>query len=225
MRIGRVVVPMLGAPLLAAGIYAAVLGGLADAHYYNARIILSAAAQAKRLPEADGLASAEASLAAALALEPANPLFVEQRARVHEMQALRLPRGDAAARALLQKALAEFRSAALMRPGSPYVWAAIAALKLRLDNLDFEFYGALERAARFGLWEPAVQLALVDVGLAAWRLLPHSAKLLVLGAVERGMRRQGSELRRIATRHGSLERVCVEEVTLRRAPTGLCAKK
>ena len=225
MRIGRVVVPLLGAPLLAAGIHAAVLGGVADAHYYNARTILSAAAQAKRLPEADGLASAEASLAVALALEPANPLFVEQRARIHEIQALRLPRGDPAARALLQKALAEFRSAALMRPGSPYVWAAIAALKLRLDNLDFEFYGALERADRLGRWEPAVQLALADIGLAAWRLLPYSAKRLVLGAVERGMPRQGPEIRRVATGHASLERVCAEELTLRGTPTGLCVKK
>ena len=69
MTIGRVGLLLLGAPLLAGGIYAAALGGLADAHYYNARTILSAAALAKRLPEADGLASAQASLSAALALE------------------------------------------------------------------------------------------------------------------------------------------------------------
>jgi hypothetical protein len=224
MRIARIAVPLIAAPLFVAGIHAAALGGLADAHYYNARTILSAAAKAKRLPEADGLASAQLSLASAQALEPANPLFLEQQARVHEMQALQLPRTDPAARALLKQALAEFRNAAVMRPGSPYAWSAIAALKLRLDELDFEFYGALERADRYGRWEPGVQLALADVGLAAWRLLPRPAKLLVLGAVERGMRRQGPELRRIAATHGSLERVCVEEVTLRAAPTGLCVK-
>jgi len=216
---------LFAAPLLCAGIYAAALGGLADAHYYNARTILGAAAQAKRLPEAAELTSAQTSLSAALALDPANPLFVEQRARIHEMQALRLARGDPAARALLQQALGEFRAAALMRPGSPYVWTAIAALKLRLDDMDYEFYGALERADRLGRWEPAVQLALADIGLASWRLLPHSAKLLVLGAVERGMPRQGIELRRIAGGHGSLARVCAEESTLRGAPTGLCVKK
>jgi len=225
VSIRRVVLPLLGAPLLAAGIYAAALGGLADAHYYNARTILGAATQAKRLPETEDLASAAASLSAALALEPANPLFVEQRARVYEMQALRLPRGDPAARPLLQRALGEFRAAALMRPGSPYAWSAIAALKLRLDELDFEFYGAMERAARYGRWEPAVQLELADIGLASWRLLPYSAKLLVLGAIERGMPRQGIELRRIAAVHGALERVCAEEITLRGAPTGLCVKK
>ncbi len=224
MNIGRMALPLLGVPLLAAGIYAAALGGLADAHYYNARSLLSAAAKAKRLPEAADLVSAQASLSAALALEPANPLFVEQRARVHEMQALLLPSGDPAARALVKEALGEFRTAALMRPGSPYAWAAIAALKLRLDELDFEFYGALERADRLGRWEPAVQLALADVGLATWRLLPRSAKQLVLGAVERGMARQGPEMRRIATKHDALARVCAEEITLRGVPTGLCVK-
>jgi hypothetical protein len=225
VRFRRIAVPLLAAPLLAAGIYAAALGGLADAHYYNTRTILNAAAKAKRQPGAQELSSALASVSAANALEPANPLFVEQRARVHEMQALHLPRADPAARKLLKQSLDEFRAAALMRPGSPHAWAAIAALKLRLDELDFEFYGALERAARYGRWEPAVQLALADVGLASWRLLPYAAKQIVLGAIERGMRRQGAELRRLATRHGSLERVCAEEVTLRPAPTGLCVKK
>ena len=224
MRLVRVALPLLGAPLLAAGIYAAALGGLADAHYYNARTILGAAAQSKRPPEAAYLTSADASLAAARALEPANPLFLEQRARIHEMQALQLPHGDPAARALLKQALGEFRDAALMRPGSPYAWAAIAALKLRLDELDFEFYGALERADRFGRWEPAIQLEIADIGLSNWRLMPYTARRLVLGAIARGMPRQGPELRRVAATHGALEQVCAEEITLRGAPTGLCVR-
>ena len=83
--------------------------------------------------------SAQASISQALALEPANPLFVEQRARIHEIRTLQLPRGDPAARALLRQALRQFRSAAMMRSGSPYVWTAIAALKLRLNDNDAKF--------------------------------------------------------------------------------------
>ena len=224
VSLGRIAFVLPCAGLLAAGIYAAALGGLADAQYYNARTILTAAAQAKRLPEAAELASAQASLSAALALEPANPLFVEQRARVHEMQALRYPRGDSAARGLLHQARKEFRVAALMRPGSPYVWSAIATLKLRLDDLDFEFYGALDRAARYGRWEPAVQLTLADVGLAGWRLLAQPAKLLVLDAIARALPRQGAEIRRLATAHGTLALVCDEAPRLRPEGTGLCVR-
>jgi hypothetical protein len=212
------------AGLLAAGLYAAAPGGLADVRYYNARAILTAAAQAKRLPEAAELASAQSSLLAGHELEPANPLFVEQLARVYEMQALRLPRGDPAARGLLRGALEEFRAAALMRPGSPYVWAAIAALKLRLDELDFEFYGALDRASRYGRREPAVQLALADIGLAAWSLLAHPAKLRVLDAIALALPREGAEVRRLTAAHGTLPLVCDEAPRLRPGGVGLCVR-
>ena len=224
VRIERVLFALLCAVPLGTGIYAAALGGLADARYYNARTLLTAAAQAKRLPEEAGLASADASLLAAHELEPANPLFVEQRARISEMRALRLARADPAARALLRGALEEFRAAALMRPGSPYVWSAIAALKLRLDELDYEFYGALDRAARYGRWEPAVQLALADIGLAGWPLLAQPAKLLVLDAVARALPRQGAEIRRLAKAHGSLTIVCEEAAALRPEGSGLCVR-
>jgi hypothetical protein len=207
VRAGRSAFVLIAAGLLAAGIYAAALGGLADAHYYNARTILSAARDKHPL-EADELASAQASLAEALALEPANPMFVEQRARIDEMQALRLPSGGAAARAGLMEALAGFRAAVLMRPGSPYAWASIALLKLRLGEMDAEFYGALERAARLGPWEPPVQIAIADAGLAAWRFLAPPAKTLVTAALERGLLREAPEIRRLAKAHGTLPLVC-----------------
>ena len=186
---------------------------------------MSHEATANGSPRPEVLASVQASLRQALLLEPSNPHFVEQSARLQELRASGLQPGDPALLEGLRQSLARYREAAAMRPGSPYVWASIAMLKVRLSEMDFEFYGALERAARYGRWEPAVQLALADIGLASWRLLPYSAKLLVLGAIERGMRRQGPALRRIAAGHGALERVCAEEITLRGSATGLCVKK
>jgi hypothetical protein len=211
--------------LLCAGIYAAATRGLADVRYFEARTVLTRATQEHLLPQMAELDEAQSSLREALALEPANPLFVEQLARVHEMRALQLPNRDPAQREELRNALAQFRHAALMRPASPYAWAAIAAVKLRLDELDFEFYGALQRAERFGLWEPAIQVELADIGLAAWPLLPQSAKVLTLNAVARALPKQGAEVRRIAAAHGNLDQVCTEERRLRNAATGLCVKK
>lgn len=225
MRIGRAGLLLLAALLLAAGIYAAAARGLADAHYFAARSILVGATQATRLPGPAELTAAAAALRESLALEPSNPLFVEQLGRVQEMRARQLPPGDAALKEALRLVLAQYRGAALMRPGSPYVWASIAALKLRLDETDFEFYGALERAERFGRWEPAVQLALADIGLAGWRWLAQPAKLRVLGAIERAWPRESSEIRRIAAAHGSLAPVCAEHVSLLRRASPLCVKK
>lgn len=204
---------LLAAALLIAGIYAAAVRGLADVHYTRARIALAAAAKAQRPPGERAFAEASASLGEALRLEPSNPLFVEQRARLDELRALAmqgivLQRGDPPARAALGESLARWREAAQMRPGSPYAWASIALLKLRLGALDAEFYGALERAARFGPWEPPVQIAIADVGLAAWRRLAPSAKELVIADLERALLRQAPEVRRIAAAHGTLPLVC-----------------
>lgn len=210
---GRGVFVLCAAALLVAGIYAAAVRGLADAHYTHARLVLSAATQAKRLPEARELAEARASLREAQRFEPSNPLFVEQRARIAEMQApamqgIVLQRGDPPARAALGDSLGGWREAARMRPGSPYAWASIALLKLRLGETDAEFQGALERAAQFGPWEPAVQIAIADAGLAAWRRLAPAAKALVIADLERALLRQAPEIRRLAAAHGTLPLVC-----------------
>ncbi len=222
VRLCRSLFVLIAAGLIVAGIHAAAVRGLADAHYVNARLLLSSATQAKRLPAESELAEVRASLREAHQLEPSNPLFVEQIARTQEMTALRLDARDPAARAALLQSLARWREAALMRPGSPYVWASIAALKLRLNDLDFEFYGALERAERFGRWEPAVQLALADIGLAGWRLLAQPAKLLVLDAIARALPREDAEIRRLAKAHGTLPVVCEEARGLRPGGTRLC---
>jgi hypothetical protein len=202
LSIARGVFVPLAAALLIAGIHAAAMRGLADAHYTKARLILTASTEAKRSPDAGELAEARTSLREALDFEPSNPLYVEQFARTQEMTA------SPASPAALAESLARWREAALMRPGSPYAWASIALLKLRLGELDAEFYGALERAAQFGPWEPQVQIAIADAGLAAWRRLAPPAKALVIADLERALLRQAPEVRRIATAHRTLPLVC-----------------
>ncbi len=110
-----------------------------------------------------------------------------------------------------------------MRPGSPYAWASIALLKLRLGQIDGEVHAALDRAARLGPWEPQVQIALADVGLAAWSRLAPPARSTVIGALERGLRREEREIRRIAAAHGTLPQVC-SEPSLPPRLAALCVK-
>ena len=216
---------LLAAALLVAGMYSAALCGLADAHYTSARLTLAEGTPARGAPHAEAVVSALASVRQALALEPSNPHFVEHSARLHELRALgRQPR-DPAMRDDLRQSLAQFHEAAVMRPGSPYVWASIAMLKVRLNDMDVEFYGALERAGRLGPWEPQVQIAMIDIGLAAWARLARPGKDLVLGALERGLLHQAPEVRRIAAAHGTLPRVCTEGLDRLPRLAALCARK
>jgi len=212
------------AAALVAAIHAAALRGLADAHYTSARLTLMEGSAPNGSVRAESLAAAIASLRQALVLEPSNPLYVEQTARLQELRALQMRRGDPAANETLQLSLAQYRDAVLMRPGSPYVWASIAMLKARLDLLDFEFYRALERAGRLGPWEPQVQIAMIDVGLATWPVLARTGRDAVLGALERGLLRQAPEIRRIAAAHGTLPRACKEAGESMPRLAAFCAK-
>lgn len=221
----RVPLALLGAVVLAAGMHTAALRGLADAHYTNARLTLAGSAAEKRGARPEELSYALASVRQALQFEPSNPGFVEQSARLRELRALGLPAGDPGIREGLRQSLAQFREAAVMRPGSPFVWASIAMLKVRLNDMDFELYGALERAARLGPWEPQVQIAIIDVGLAAWPWLARSGRVRVLEALERALLRQEPEVRRIAAIHGTLPRVCASATPALPRLGALCARK
>ena len=221
----RIFLALPAAAILIAGMHAAAVRGLADAHYTNARLMLSEGTPANRAPRPELLSTALASVREALSLEPSNPHFVEQSARLRELRALGLRPRDAALREGLRQSLAQYREAAAMRPGSPYVWASIAMLKVRLNDMDFEFYGALERAGRLGPWEPQVQIAMIDVGLATWAWLARPGRDLVRGALERGLLRQAPEIRRIAVIHGSLPQVCAEPGARLPRTAALCVRK
>jgi len=206
----RAVGVLLAGALLVAGMHSAAVRGLADAHYTSARLTLATGTMPGGALRQDSLAGAVAAVRQALILEGSNPLYVEQAARLQELQSLARQPRDREVREGLKLSLAQYREAAIMRPGSPYVWASIAMLKARLDDMDFEFYGALERAARLGPWEPQVQIALADVGLAAWPWLARPGKDIVLAALERGLKRQDRELSRIAVIHRTRPLVCAE---------------
>jgi hypothetical protein len=216
---------VLGAALLIAGIYVAAVRGLADAHYTNARLTLTEGTSSNRGPRPEAVASAFASMREALALEPSNPHYVEQAARLQELRALGLQPRDPARLEGLRQSLAQYRHAAAMRPGSPSVWASSAMLKVRLNDADYEFYGALERAGRLGPWEPQVQIAMIDIGLATWNWLARPGKNWVLAALERGMLRQSVEIKRIAAARGSLQQVCAEVGVKASRTATLCVKK
>jgi hypothetical protein len=221
----RLPVALLGAVVLGLGIHAAALRGLADVHYTNARLTLAPSSAEKRAARPEELSYAIASVRQAREFEPSNPLFIEQSARLEELRALALPVGDRGVRDGLRRSLEHYRQAAKMRPGSPYVWASIAMLKARLNDMDFEFYGALERAGRLGPWEPRVQIAMIDVGLATWPFLARPGKEWVLGALERGLLREQAEIVRIAAVHGTLKEACADAGGKLPRIAALCVRK
>jgi hypothetical protein len=195
---------------------------MSDAEYYSARRAIAKWPAPASTPGPDWQ-RVRATLEDAYSREPDNPLYAEELGRIHEWRALARAPSDHEARTHLRAALAAFRVAARMRPGSAVAWANIALVKFRLEEMDYEFYGALERAERMGPWEPGVQRTLADIGLSNWPWLARPGKEIAAAAIERGLLNQEDAMKRLARLHvrGARE-FCADSSARARRAGALC---
>lgn len=114
--------------------------------------------------------------AKALALAPENPRLIEDLGRFHAMRAERTLADVSHAHDDRQQSLAYFRRALAVRPTSPYAALSVAQMKFRLGQIDREFSFALTRSLDLGPWDPAIQIAAIRLGLAAWQGLPEAVQ-------------------------------------------------
>ncbi len=195
--------------------------GLADLRAFEARVLLKSWETRRRQPSAEEWAIARERLREAHELDPGQPNYLEDIARLHEIRALPRKAGDALAQGDLRQALDYQRQAVRMRPGSPYTWANIALLKARLPEPDREFETALRNAALLGPWEPEVQIALADAGFRHWDALAPETRSALRANALRTLLRQDAKLFDLARRRGRLDVLCavrgVERSPLARA--------
>ena len=160
------------------------------------------------MPGADDWTRARQNLQRTLELDSGNPVHMEALARWYERYTLRLPRTSAIAPAYLEQSAAHLRNALAARPGSPYTWANLALVKLRLGQFDAEFQSAVENAWRLGPWEPEVQLTLAQIAFRAPDQLGAAAQEATRGAIRNALRRYDRELFHMARRLGGLAVLC-----------------
>ena len=182
--------------------------GLADLRAFEARMLFQTWESARRQPSTVEWALARKRLGEARELDPGQPSYLEDVARLDELRTQPLKPGDASAQEYLRAALGFQRQAARLRPGSPYTWANVAVLKSRLAETDREFEAALRNAALLGPWEPEVQITLADIGFRWWNsLTPETQSALRANAV-RTLRWQSARLFELARRTGRLDVLC-----------------
>jgi hypothetical protein len=151
-----------------------------------------------------GWTSWGARLSAALSMDARNPNLSESLAHWHERSARR---GGAGAPALVE-ALRHFRAAAARRPTSSYTWSNIALVKVGLKELDSELAAAVVNAARFGPWEPEVQLAMADVLFTSGPQLTPAAREAARSLMINGLLRQDQQIYERAVLRGQLALLC-----------------
>jgi hypothetical protein len=182
--------------------------GRADLYGFDARSLMRSWDLHKRPAPAAEWTRARESLRAAHALDPRQPAYLEDLARLNEERTRRLPASDPLVREYLREALDLQREALVRRPGSPYTWSNVALLKARLAEADGEFERALRNAALLGPWEPDVQIALADAGFSRWASLSRETREAMRANAARALGRQDERLFEVARRTAQLALLC-----------------
>jgi predicted Zn-dependent protease len=151
-------------------------------------------------PSQEAFIRMKADLDQAISRDPKDPSLQETLGRLF----LAGGRDDAAA----DEAITRFANAARLRPTSAYSWANLAEALYRKGNTGPRFQEALQRATETGPWEPAVQGAVADFGLAVWDEVSSSTRSSIERMVANGMVRNAPEMLQISARRGRLGVAC-----------------
>ena len=105
-------------------------------------------------------------------------------------------------------AKAELERSIVLRPVSPYAWAALEGHRYLAGAPVAELEKPLMNAALLGPSEPAVQRTVADFGLALWKESTPSFRAAVAPVLTAGLRRDPNEFMQIAERRGRLAVAC-----------------
>ena len=186
--------PALTTVTLACLAFTASRFGWADLMYNEASAQLTVWEQGNSKLTASDFTRLQGRLNRAIDLAPESPeyheamgdaLFAMAMASEDADQRASAGRGRLAADPL-HRALDSYRRALELNRVSPYIWGSLLVVKAHLDEYDDEFEAALHNAARFGPFEPNVQVMVLDAGLEAWDLLSVESRRQVARLVRNG---------------------------------------
>lgn len=130
--------------------------------------------------------SARQAAALAVRLAPFSADYREILARVIASRYPMANDADERAMPFLDEAAAHYRSAIRMRPTWPHTYVSLAHVLRRMGRLDEEYETSMRQALRYGPWEPAVLMRVVDINVDILPRLPDSTRQLVLETFMRG---------------------------------------
>lgn len=149
-----------------------------------------------------GLERALKAYSWAVRLDGLNPDYVQRQGRILEWLSQGWTVGHPRWRVLLESALSRYRAAAELRPSWPYVHPDIARVKLKLGEIDAEFYASVSRAIERGRWSSRVQFDLLEVAFSAWSLLDSETREAMRSVLERELRLRPTRIIDAAVRAG-----------------------
>lgn len=159
-------------------------------------------------PGSADLAYLRKLLERSLSLDPDNPTHLDRLSQL-DLWELATRRVDETRRQQLHaEGLAAARRGVALRPGWALAWARLLVWKSEFDELDREFYSALERATTLGQWQRNIHPAVLQAALPVWDSLDDKARQITLQTGRRGLSQEPEATLYLLKEYGRLADVC-----------------
>jgi len=179
--------------LLLFAIYIPAKYGIANVEYYKADHALISWHKSADNLSVTSWQYALKSITSANNLHPTHPLYLDIKGKVLLWGISLDP--EASQRAgvatgrdeLLNAALVTFKQSLKIRPVWANTWIDFAMTKWHLNQIDDEFWSALENAEKYGPYMPEVNFGLADIYMAFWPQLSGVQKIKTIEQIKRTM--------------------------------------
>jgi hypothetical protein len=204
-------------PLLVLMLFVGVLSFrwmLADVYYQQAKRYITRWEKTGSVESIERWQRARQLGDTAASLHGANPIIQQNLGRVYEWYSF-IPNKD---RAMVKQYLTEserhYKLATQLRPNYPYVWAALAMVKVRRWEIDDEFAHAILNVRQLGPYEKIARRQAVIAGLIAWHRLDQNTKAVLMELVVLGLDNQASAFFKSAERYRRTEVLCQQLISM-----------
>lgn len=187
---GRLLVGLVLLACCGFAVWNSAMAGISDLNATEAGYLVNLRIEQNRPIDVATLDRAQAALETAIEWNPQNGVAYRNLALVHQMR-LSLPLRDLVERDRhLNASVAAAARAVALQPTSGYNYSVYAIAKLLRGERDASFRQSLALAAKYGPWEPGVQVNIIDTGLRAWIDLDASARDVVRQTIGRALQSQ-----------------------------------
>ena len=181
--------------------------GIANVQYYAADHLLISWHKSPQTLNVKSWQQAFKSINKANELQPNHPLYLDIKGKVL-LWGLNLSDSEIMPKPqLLNLALNSFKQSLKIRPVWANTWIDLAMTKWHLNQIDDEFWLALEKAEKFGPYMPEVNLGLSTIYMAFWPQLTTIQKIKGVEQISRTMIQPYNEDYSFNYRSALIERV------------------
>lgn len=203
---------LIAIPVLLSLIYVATNWGMADVYSRSSINTIEKFLNGKTTLTNEQWGELKKNLSVAIDYDPENSKLYEFLGFSSEGPFTTYSSGNNVAMEARRSAYHQYKQSISLRPTWPYLWARLAVVKFRMNEIDEEFFHAMHRSDEFGPWEPSIQKTIISLGLFNWGLYNNEERQFILDVIAKSLnyieRGHSLNILNLTKSYGLLSEVC-----------------